>query len=509
MDEMPRSQLVIGLGGARRNACIAICDGRQVLAACEQERVTRARAIGWQLGFPEDALEVLLRTADRSRDCIARYATAEDGIATPDGIPCEHVVHHCAHAVAALATSPFAQADVLVCDRNAGGELSAWHADRRGLRRGDLSYEGPGLASIYSRLSELAGLAPQSREHVVEALARSADGNASEVLRFSIRPEPHGATDLERAAAILRELSSRTHGRSRFAGAAKAAAALQARIGEMLLDILRDLRRRSAADDLCLGGGLFYNAYLTTLVQQSGLYQRVFVPLNPGNPGLAIGAALSAAGNEMVPAACPLTPFLGPAYDDSDIKATLDNCKLVYDCPHSGIVTRAVEHLAAGRLVGWFQGRMEWGPRALGNRSILASPLAPFALENLNVYLKHREPFHGYGLLVCPKDLDRFFAGPPTSDFMQHEYSVRDPELFRHILPATAARVRVQTLGTESSLLRQVVQGFGQVTGVPVLVNTSFNGFREPIVCTPRDAVRVFFGTGLDVLIIGPFVLQK
>ncbi len=112
----------------------------------------------------------------------------------------------------------------------------------------------------------------------------------------------------------------------------------------------------------------------------------------------------------------PLSPFLGPGYDPGEIKATLDNCKLSYDYVHDGLVIeRTARVLSQGKFVGWFQGRMEWGPRALGNRSILASPLAPFVLENLNAFLKHREPHRSYSVSVCAEDLPRYFRGPATS----------------------------------------------------------------------------------------------
>jgi carbamoyltransferase len=138
-----------------------------------------------------------------------------------------------------------------------------------------------------------------------------------------------------------------------------------------------------------------------------------------------VGAAIAASGRR--PRHAPLSPFLGPEYDATEVKAVLDNCKLSYDYLNDGqILSEATSALMRGHLVGWFQGRMEWGPRALGNRSILANPSAPYTLENLNLFLKQRDPHRSYSLSVCLEDALAYFEGPPKSDFMEFEYRVKD-----------------------------------------------------------------------------------
>jgi carbamoyltransferase len=175
----------------------------------------------------------------------------------------------------------------------------------------------------------------------------------------------------------------------------------------------------------------------------------------------------------------------------------------------SAVIDRTARALALGKLVGWFQDRMEWGPRALGNRSILASPVAPFVLENINVFLKQREPYRTYGVSVAEEEVARLFQGPATSRFMEYDYDVRAVETLAPLLPLNASRLRVQTVSPDAGPFHALIKAFGALTGVPMLVNTSYNGFNEPIVCTPRDAIRVFFGTGLDVAVIGSFILTK
>jgi carbamoyltransferase len=258
---------------------------------------------------------------------------------------------------------------------------------------------------------------------------------------------------------------------------------------------------------LCLDGSLFHNSYFNTEVKQRGGFERVFVPVNPGNAGLSVGAALHANRGMRL----QVTPYLGPSYSSEEIKATLDNCKLTYQwMSETDTIAMAVEELQKGRLLAWFDGPMEWGPRALGARSIVASPLAPHVLDNLNRFLKQREVWRGYALSGPSAAVDKFFNGPAASPYMECDYLPKDRGLFRSILPSPDAAVRIHTVGDEApSRFLDLIEHFGTAAGVPFVVNTSFNGFHEPIVCSPRDAIRVFYGTGIDVLVLGQFVIRK
>jgi len=294
-----------------------------------------------------------------------------------------------------------------------------------------------------------------------------------------------------------------------FRRVAAVASSFQRCIGDALVALVADIRTALPFSDLCLGGGLFYNTYLNTRIVESRAFDRVFVPVNPGNAGLAAGAALAVAQGDAL-RATTASPFLGPEYTAEQIKATLDNCKLTYAyLSESQIVEATVQALRDGALVGWFQGAMEWGHRALGNRSILANPFSPHVLDNLNGYLKQREPYRAYGVSVCEEQAHLYFHVPAPSRYMELEYVPVDPTRFRYILPEGARALRVQTIGDEPRLFRELHGAFAAATGAGVLVNTSFNGFHEPIVCTPRDAVRVFYGSGLDVLVLGQFLVRK
>jgi carbamoyltransferase len=286
-----------------------------------------------------------------------------------------------------------------------------------------------------------------------------------------------------------------------------AAAALLARLGDVLVAFLGEVRRRTGQERLCLGGSLFRQSSMTTRARLAGVFDDVFVPVDPGDAGLAVGAALHGLGARPALA----SPFLGPSYGAEPIKEVLDNCKLHYawEAEERG-VQAAVAALMDGRMVGWFDGAMEWGPRALGARSILASPFSPYVLENLNRFLKHREPWRGYSLSGLASHVPAHFEGPDRAPYMECDYRPRDPERFRHVLPSPGATLRLQTVDHGAPpRFRRVLEAFGEASGLPFLVNTSFNGFHEPIVCGPRDAVRVFYGSGIDVLVTPPFVLRK
>ena len=377
-----------------------------------------------------------------------------------------------------------------------------------GLAPTDFTWQGPSPAEIYSATAAAFGFDDEGQEHRIEALARLGAGACTEAAESLIGFDGQRLTIEPQYQARVAEWLGSNGNMQPLLRRAEIADGIQRRLGRILIDLLERLRSDDVPSNLCITGGLFYNSYFTTLIAQSGLFQSTFVPINPGNAGVAVGSSLAV--DVPQPRGANLSPFLGPEYDPFEIKAVLDNCKVPYDYVDDGaVIARTVGALLKGKLVGWFQGRMEWGARALGNRSILANPHNPYTLENLNIFLKQRELHRSYGVSVCLEDAPAYFEGEPASPFMEFEFEARDPDLFRTLMPVKRTRLRVQTVDHAPALFRRLLKTFGQASGLPVLVNTSFNGFHEPIVCTPRDAVRVFYGTGLDMAVIGNFVLEK
>ena len=433
--------IVVGIGGARRHASAALAIDGRLVAACEEERFTRARGVGSiNGGLPTEAVKTVLALGHTSAVDVSSYVAGETGLTFPSNTRGEVIDHHRAHAATAFLTSALPEATVLVCDQHSTPELSVWSAGPAGLRRLDLDWHGPAFATLYSQATEAFGFSAQRDEHKLEALARTAqpqpDDRYGQLVSFR---HDH----LEVSSRFQSDLHAwhQSNGHDLGAHAASIAGGVQQRLGALLLELLRNVRNTAESSNICLTGGLFYNNYFNSLVQASGLYDVTFVPVDPGNPGLAAGAALAAPGGQLPPSTRDaVSPFLGTASSAGEVKQTLENCKLSFGwLDQEPLIEQTVEALASGQLVGWFQGRMEWGPRALGNRSILASPLSPYVGENLNGFLKHREPYRSYGVAVCHSDAPTYFEGRVSSPFMEREYHAKDPGRFAGLLPAAHA----------------------------------------------------------------------
>jgi carbamoyltransferase len=497
------NELSIGLGGAAQHGCAALADHASILGVCEQERVTRIRGAGFNAasGLPDEAIDLLLSRAGRFKSDVSSFILAEQPEhPVPNGVVIDR---HYAHACAAFLTSSFTSAVIVVCDRELP-KVSVWQGRGDKVAHVDWPWTGMGFSDLYSRCADIAGFGPGGDQRF-EALARltQTDGDVRLEAMFgaadaSIRAENGWESSLSDwvNASASRSIEQRSH----------KASAVQNRITQLVLEFLKLVRERTGNENVCLSGDLFFHSSLNTAIRGSGLFHRVFIPVDPGSAGVAVGAALSA--TRRTPSL--LSPFLGPAFKASETKAILDNCKLPYTLVNRNeAIHTAVDSLLAGKLVAWYEGAMEWGRRALGARSILANPFSPYVLENLNQYLKHREPWRSYALSVLDSGLNENFEGPAESPYMECDFRPRDAERYRHVLPSPKSSLRLQTVGPSAP------QGFQELLvacsdrGLPSLVNTSFNGFHEPIVCSPRDAIRVFYGSGLDMLFLDGFLLVK
>jgi carbamoyltransferase len=495
--------VVLGLGGVSSHACAALCVDGRLVGACEQERVTRVRGAGPnRSGLPDEAIDALLAAQRLPRDRIRRVGMAERwGTSAAPGSPAQFE-HHLAHAATAHLTSGFPRAAILVCDHETP-QVGVYLGDGAAVTPVAWPSREPGPAAIYADAATALGFGGGGEGQHLEAFARLEAGcrlaEVDDLFTFGSDGIAAVPGWIERLAAM-----GASGGPDRRA---RVASAVQTRLGDLLLALVAGVRRATGATHLSLAGSLFYNSALCSRVKTAEGFDDTFVPVNPGNAGLAVGSALLAA--DASPAR--VSAMLGPSFSADEVKPILDNCKLAYDwAGDAGCERRAIEALLAGKLVGWFDGPMEWGPRALGARSILASPFSPFVLENLNRFLKHRQPWRGYAVSCLEGAVAHTFDGPRAAPHMECDYVPKDRDRFRHVLPGPNAALRVQTVGAEApSRFRNLLTAFGEVTGVPALVNTSFNGFQEPIVCDPRDAIRVFYGSGLDLLVLDRFTLEK
>jgi len=257
------------------------------------------------------------------------------------------------------------------------------------------------------------------------------------------------------------------------------------------------------------------NALLVKALESSGKFSGVFVQPAGGNSGTALGAVFEAwhglyheSGRVLLGNLC-----LGPGYSAEQIKRVLENCKLRfrYLLTADELIDTAVSQLSENKIVAWMHGRMEFGPRALGNRSILASPLDPYSAENLNAYIKHREGFRKFAASVPAEMAEEYFEVGPNARYLATVGKVRERHK-KSFGSAILARdlIRVHAVSEQDNpLYWKLLHAAGKKSGLPVLYNTSFNLFGEPLVCTPRDAVRSFYSSGIDALFVGNFLLQK
>jgi carbamoyltransferase len=291
---------------------------------------------------------------------------------------------------------------------------------------------------------------------------------------------------------------------------------LQQHLEHVVLALAESIRKEYKADALCLAGGVALNSLMVAKLERESGYQQIFVQPATGNSGCSLGSALFQWHNQLNQGQPePLEQvFLGPAFSDQQVKPELDNCKLAYRYLKSEdrLLEELVKLLQQGNIIAWFQGRAEFGPRSLGARSILANPLLDYTKENLNLFIKHREAYRPFAASVPEERAEEFFeTHGALSKFLLTVSCVRPDK--RHLIPAACfadGKARVHTVSRKTNpVFWRLLNRFGEKTGVPVLVNTSFNLFGEPIVCTPREAVRSFYCSGIDALVINQFLLQK
>jgi carbamoyltransferase len=431
--------------------------------------------------------------------------------------------HHRAHAASAFYASGFDEATVLVLDRRGDFRCgSRWHGVANQLSLDKEMYSADSLGELYGRVTELLAFNANADEHKVQWLAASGEGRYRDAFLDVMQRLGNEWPRLDRSYFDAERMTGGGFSEKFFARIgltdrtdipererAALAASLQSAIETIVLGM--------AGEDgnLCLSGGLCLNALLVQALESSGKFSSVFVQPAAGNAGTALGAALEAwhglyrqAQRVSLGNLC-----LGPSYSAEQIKQVLENCKLRfrYLLTADELIDTAVARLSENKIVAWMHGRMEFGPRALGNRSILASPLDPFAAENLNQYIKHRESFRKFAASVPAELAAEYFEVGSNARYLATVGRVR--QRYRKCFEsATLARdlIRIHAVSEQDNpLYWKLLHTAGKKTELPVLYNTSFNLFGEPLVCTPRDAVRSFYSSGIDAMFVGNFFLQK
>jgi carbamoyltransferase len=531
----------LGIWSYGRSSAAALVDDTSIVAAIEEEKLFRTPGEG---GIPRLAIARCLeqcgaRPSDISAVAFPRRvarATLREAAHTrelqqifPSSVPLLSLEHHLCHAASAFLPSDFERALVLTLDESGDmccGLVAIGEGnDLRPLQ--SLRYPNS-LGWFYSRVTELAGLRPRRDEHKLQWLSK--DGAPAHVSAFRnlFRRDPRGLPLLRRrffsSGVGDRGCLSREFYRALDLDpsaapsdpAARAALANSAQIvlEEIVLEIAERYRQETGATSLCLAGGVFLNVLLVRALETRSGFRSVFVQPVSGNAGAALGAALLAR-KHIEPSAVrvPLAHlYLGPESTPAQIKPVLDNCKIIFKYFSAGdsLLAEATQLLQGGKIVAWCQGRTEFGHRALGNRSILASPFSEYVVENVNQYIKHREDFHPFALSVPAERAPELFDCTPNCRFMASLAALKKPiaGLERFAFNGSAVRIHLVEQAT-NPLFWRLLHKFGESAPAPVLVNTSFNLFGEPLVCDPREAVRSFYSSGIDALALGPFLVVK
>jgi len=493
----------------------------QVLAAIEQKKLLRAHREG---ELPEAAIAACFQIASTAAEEVDIVAVARPfGSGTSFHLRVRAlfpnaqlmvVDHHVAHAASAFYPSGFSHATVLTLDR--GGDFrcgAKWHASYEDLRL-DREFHFPdSIGDLYSRVTELLRYTPRADEHKVQWLATAGSDRFVPLFRelFDIERMRVNSTytDTQRSrqglwsAKLFEGLGLKDGDTPPESFKPDIAYAAQHIVEQAVIDLAGE------GENLCVAGGLFFNALLVAALERSGKFKNVFVQPAAGNAGTALGAAFAAWKRP----ADLSNLCLGPEFSLGENKKVLENCKLRfhYLLTTDELIGNAVELIGENRIVAWMQGRMEFGARALGNRSILASPLNQYSTENLNVFIKHREPYRKFAASVPAEIAAEYFDVGPNARFLATVGKVK-PAHKKTFASAILGDdlVRVHTVTKEDNpLYHRLLLAAGESTGLPVLYNTSFNLFGDPLVCSPRDAVRSFYSSGIDALFVGNFLLQK
>jgi carbamoyltransferase len=528
---------VLGVNGVFHDPAAAIVVDGRIVAAAEEERFSRRKHgkppvafSTWEL--PEDAMAFCLEEAGLEPAELDAVAYSYDpDLAHPAGADVTEarweglrtlyvqraplfmrtslpgldpglvrfVPHHVAHAASATFASGFDPCGVLVLDGR--GERASHLAGAFDDGRLEIlaAQELPhSLGLLYEELTAHLGFRRSSDEYKVMAMASYGMPSYLDDLRALVRAD--GAGGFAVGDVDFARWPDRTD----------LAASVQRRLEEVLLELVEWLHDRTGHRDLVLAGGVALNCVANSRIWREGPFERVWVQPAAGDAGTALGAALQVA-RELGDRPEPMrTAALGRGWDDDALEARLRTAGVPYERADD-LADAVAEVLAANGVVAWFQGRSEFGPRALGHRSLLADPRPQSNLDKLND-IKGREQFRPVAPMVLAERAAEIFAdGPLPSPYMLFTHSVREGWAER--IPAVVhvdGSARVQTVDRhEEPLVARMLERFEARTGVPVVVNTSLNTAGRPMVDDPRDALECFGSAPVDLLAIGPFVVRR
>lgn len=439
------------------------------------------------------------------------------------------VPHHLTHAAGTFFVSPYESAAILSVDGS--GE---WASSMLGHGKGNhvetfsTTYFPNSLGSVYEAVTQFCGfkpcydegktmgLAPMGdpkvfKEKVLEIITVDKEGRVhvdASYFKFQYWEQGLCSDKFFEVFGKQRDPSDKNFGEHHL----NVAAAFQEVLEDRCLDMAKILKQKTNEKYLVIAGGVALNSVMNGRVVRESEFDDVYVMPAAGDNGTSIGAAYYVLNGvyKKPRKFVHSDPYVGTEYSNEEIKAVIDECKLKAEY-HEDIETVTAKLIHEGNIVGWFQGRMEIGPRALGNRSILADPTKPEMKDKINAEVKHREAYRPFAPSVTVEDRSTYFDIEVEAPFMLKVCDVH--EEMKEKLPAIThvdGSARIQTVRPETNArYHTLIKKFGELSGVPVVLNTSFNVMGEPMIEAPINAIRCFFSTGLDKLVIGNYLISK
>jgi carbamoyltransferase len=437
--------------------------------------------------------------------------------------------HHLSHAASAFYCSGWEDAAILTVDGVGEWATSSWGHGRGGqiTLTGETRFPHS-LGLLYSAMTLYLGFKVNSAEYKVMGLAPYGEPLYVDKIRELIHVAPDGTFRLDMKYFAF-DLGERmfNEGFERLMGQPArplesgeltqfhkdVARSLQVVVDDTMVRLATTVVKETGHKKLCLAGGVALNCVANGEILRRAPIDDIYVQPSAGDAGGAMGAALVAWNGLLKKPRLPrlASVYLGPGYTDDEVQAVLDEAGAKYRrLDREPLLAETVDHLTNGKVVGWFQGRMEWGPRALGHRSILGDPRHPEMRTIINMKIKMREGFRPFAPAVLEEKVSEWFELDRPSPYMLLVAPVRKDKPPLPAVTHVDGSARIQTINRDQdALYYDLIRTFGERTGVPVLINTSMNVRGEPMVCSPKDAWHCFMRTEMDVLVAGSFLLLK
>lgn len=436
------------------------------------------------------------------------------------------VDHHMAHAFGTFFMSGYDEAKIITIDFS-GDKLCTTLNHGRGTTIKRLKeYRTPdSLGIFYALLTQHLGFKMMSHEYKVMGLSGygshdpALDTVFDKILRVEDKKYAFNKSIFRETKSLQQCLYSEEltkllgPGRKSFepitAREKNIAYATQRQFEKACLALLEDISSACSTKNLCLAGGSTLNCVMNSKLLETGHVDNIYVPYGAGDAGTAIGAAFMIAHELGIAIENNRSPFCGPEYTNEQIKHDLDMLQLSYRyLEEEALLDYVSTEITKGKIIGWFQGRAEFGARALGNRSILADPQDPGMQDKINRCIKFRESFRPFAPSVTLDDAPRYFKNPYPAPYMNLTFEVTTDNL--PAITHVDGTARVQTVAREDNpLYYDLIKNVGKKSGIPVVLNTSLNIMEQPMACAPREAVTVFGATGMDILVLNNYVLAK